>query len=729
MAVATVRSNVAVLCSETSRREYVRQAKLRGETYRFTGARGGEVEWLKGEYAYLAPNALASALHRCEVTFDTIGEGELVDGLAAYATLFVPNAGYLRAADIDRIAAWLDGPDRFLVVTGKTNLPAGLLGVASREDYEPAGYTGWRWCAASPFGGRDTWEDAYVSGYRGYTCARVTAAPGSTAMAELVELTGDLSAPATATVQTLGHAIVTTDRSLYVANQVFEYLGGVLQAHLNVEEVRLWSNATHWGDTLVYFLREALRATPARRLWQTTLCPFGSYDGVLQLRHDVDHEADQSIDLSMLDYEVENAVPASYYVMDPAFCSSRCTPMGGKTWVEETARYNFIEAAQHNDSTDGDPPRWITGTGLSDHIRQSDLTMGTASRTAGRHMGFLVYPETIDAMAYLYDETPDLLGLCTFSLYDVLAYGERNPEVVVHGKQITYSTYDHAKPSVPAAISGYWFPYHAVVSTVDEHRSLPGWDVTHDTDCDYDRIEQLFAGRNSKLPSPPSRLDNGVFTIQYESQLGRDPRENRTRGHLPWLRYAVAHAERHNFWITTKRELYERMNDYQDAVFRVDGADCLTLHNPTTRAMTGLTVRTSRPVNTVTANGRRQIHIVDHRIVTLPPLGPGETVEVTARWEETAPPTIGQPNTRYLEIGDAQFCPESGRVAVHGRAIRQGRLVVGGLPPARQLIVQVGDNRGQTRTRLTVAEDGVLVVPVLGQHENVMSFGVEFGIE
>jgi hypothetical protein len=45
------------------------------------------------------------------------------------------------------------------------------------------------------------------------------------------------------------------------------------------------------------------------------------------------------------------------------------------------------------------------------------------------------------------------------------------------------------------------------------------------------------------------------------------------------------------------------------------------------------------------------------------------------------------------------------------------------------LIVQVGDNRGQTRTRLTVAEDGVLVVPVLGQHENVMSFGVEFGIE
>ena len=38
-------------------------------------------------------------------------------------------------------------------------------------------------------------------------------------------------------------------------------------------------------------------------------------------------------------------------------------------------------------------------------------------------------------MDYLYDENPELLGLCTFSLYDVLAYGERNPAVVVQGKQ------------------------------------------------------------------------------------------------------------------------------------------------------------------------------------------------------------------------------------------------------------------------------------------------------
>jgi hypothetical protein len=47
MAVAAVRSNVAVVYSESSRREYARQARPRGETYRVTGARSDELERLK----------------------------------------------------------------------------------------------------------------------------------------------------------------------------------------------------------------------------------------------------------------------------------------------------------------------------------------------------------------------------------------------------------------------------------------------------------------------------------------------------------------------------------------------------------------------------------------------------------------------------------------------------------------------------------------------------------
>ena len=43
------------------------------------------------------------------------------------------------------------------------------------EAGQPEGYTGWRWNANSPFGDRADWEEFYVAGYRGYTCAAAEA--------------------------------------------------------------------------------------------------------------------------------------------------------------------------------------------------------------------------------------------------------------------------------------------------------------------------------------------------------------------------------------------------------------------------------------------------------------------------------------------------------------------------------------------------------------------------
>ena len=720
----TLRANVAILFSERSRREYAARAQREGQTYRFTDARGHEREWLKGEYAYLAPNALSSILHRYALKHDVVDEDELGEHLGHYRALFVPNGGNLAEEEIARIADWSAQAPNVLVVSGKTNLPPALLGLARREEHRPEGYTGWRWAQDSPFGDRGDWEECYVSGYRGYTCAVAEAAAGAAALADLYEFDGDLSSVETATTRRIGHAIVATERTLYIANQVFEYLGGIMQAHINVEDVRLWSNPTHWGDTLAYFIRELLRGTEARQLWEVTLRPFGAYDGVLQLRHDADHEADESIDLSMLEYEAQNVVPATHYIMDPAYCKTRCTPMGGRIWVEETARYNFIEAAQHNDSVEGDPPRWITGTGLAEHLRESDLNLGLRSRTAGRHMGFLVYPETIDAMDYLYEQDPDLLGLCTFSLYDMLAYGERNPDVIVQGKHLTYATYDHARPEIPAAIPGYWFPYHVVVSTVDRQRSLRGWDVTHDTDCDYGRIEALFAGRTSKNPGLPSRLENGVYTIQYEVQLARDPYQNEGRGHLPWLRYAVAHAERCNYWLATKHALYERMNDYQDVAFRPGDDGALRVHNPTDRPIAGLMVHTHGPVNSVSDGEWRHIHIVGGRTFTLPVLPPGATAMLRAGTESDPPPVIAQPNSNLLEIRQARYHQGDETIEVEARAIRKSFLVLGRLPAERTYIATVIDNRGAVRQRMTSRSDGTLAIQLLGQQDNVIPIAV-----
>ncbi len=715
---------IAVLYSERSRQELIAQARAAGATYEFTDARGARREWLRGEYAYLAVNALSSLLHRFALKHSVIDEAQACAGLDSYTGLCIANAAALEPATCAAVARWLEGDGRFLLVAGPTNLDPALLGLAHATPRAAEGYTGWQWTESSPFGERDAWEDLYVTSYKGYGYMEAAPLPASRVLAELVELYGDLSSAATAGRRYLGPAVVLGERTLFIANGLFEYLGGVMQAHINVEEVRRWSNPTHWGDTLAYFVRELLRLTPARGLWQVTLPPFGSYDGVLQLRHDADHNPDESIDLSMLEYELQTATPATHYIMDPAIIKTRCTPMGAKIWVEATAGHNFIEAAQHNDSVEGDPPRWIVGDGLATHLRESDLNLGLDSKTAGRHMGFLVYPETIDAMDYLYAERPDLLGLCTFSLYDVIEYGRRDPDVRVGGKAISYSTYDHANPAVPAAISGYWFPYHVVVSTADRHAQLRGWDVTHDTDCDYARIEELFAGRNSKDPRRPSRLENGVFTIQYEVQLARNPFENEGRGHLPWLRYAISHAERCNFWLATKRMLYERMSDYQDLVFRPLDDRSFTIHNPTARTIEGMMARFAQPVSRVSDGSSLYPHIVGGQFVTLPPLPPGATSTLRAEPADRPAPLISQPNSNLLAIREARCKLDGSALQVRGVALRKSHLVVSGLAPEQRYIAEVTDARGTIRQRLTSRADGRLAVPILGQADNLIPFRV-----
>ena len=87
---------------------------------------------------------------------------------------------------------------------------------------------------------------------------QVVPAVGSRVLANFVELSGDLANASTATVGERGAGIVVTDKTVYVANQVFELIGGMMQAHLNVEPVRHFTNAMHWGDTLLLFLRRLM---------------------------------------------------------------------------------------------------------------------------------------------------------------------------------------------------------------------------------------------------------------------------------------------------------------------------------------------------------------------------------------------------------------------------------------------------------------------------------------
>jgi hypothetical protein len=679
--------DVAVLFSRRSRDAYAAEAAERGETYTFTDAWGRPRTWLKGEYAYLAPSAASVLMARCNLKHDVIEEADLSnERLAGYRAVLIPNAAHLVGETIERIERWLRGDDRRLIVTGKTNLPPRLLGIIGSARAEVTGYTGWRWLPGSPFADA-AWEKLYVSGHAGHSAEKVEAAPGSRVLAELVELTGDLTDATTATATSLGPAIVLTDRTVYVANQVLELIGGMLQAHLNVEAVRHWANPTHWGDTLLFFLRRLLLDVGLEPLWQTRLRSFGAYDGVLSFRHDVHG----MLDFTFLDYQIENLIPASYDIEDPAFSTNISEAMA-QEWVARTTRNSFIEPALHNDSSIGDPPTAIHGTGLYEHVRNAARNLGFAVDTCGRHAGGHMHPETIDAMDYLYAHDERILGLCTFCYYHMIEYGVRHPTVMVGGliggKPLTYVTDVRRTIATP----GIWFPFHPVVTTAAEWRPLRGWDRTHEYDAAYELVETIFGGHSARIPGVDDHLENGVYSFQYHPELARDPSVNHGLGTLDYVRYAINLAERTNFWIATQRELYQRMADYEALVFQVrDGGREVTVANPTTRRIAGMVIEQRLPFGSVWDGAHELVHVARGAFVTVPPLAPDARVALRFRTETAEAPLLRQPSNKGLTVLDARHDPASGETRIVVSVCRAQPLSVEGVDPEGVYRVQVDD--------------------------------------
>ncbi len=670
--------DIAVVFSERSRKAYAAEAHAKGQTYTFTDAWGRPRTWLKGEHAYLAPNAASLLLARCNLKHDVIDEDDLDEArLSGMRALLVPNAAHLSQATIGRLERWLGGGEgRRLVVTGRTNLPASLLGLASREPLPVRGYTGWQWSPGSPFA-NEAWEPSYVSGYAGHEAQRVVPAPGSRVLAGLVEFTGDLTDASTATMTPLGPGIVVTDRTVYVANQVFELIGGMLQAHLNVEAVRHWSNPTHWGDTLLFFLRRVLLDLGLAPLWQTRLRSFGTYQGVLSFRHDVHGMRD----FTMLDYQIQNLIPASYDIEDPEFSTNITKPMAS-AWVKRATKNSFIEPALHNDSSIGDPPTGVYGKGLFEHVTNAGKNLGFMVCTCGRHAGGHMHPETIDAMDYLYAHDQNVVGLCTFSYYHMIEYGVRDPQVMVGGeiggKPLTYIT------DVRRTIStqGVWFPFHPVVTTDTEWRPLRGWDRTHEYDAAFELVEAIYGAHGARLPGVDDRLENGVYSFQYHPELSRDPSLNDGRGTLDYVRYAINLAERNDFWIASQRELYQRMADYEDLMLLLkDGGREVTVSNPSARRIAGLMLEQRLPFGSVWDGGEELVHVVRGAFVTVPPLAPGAEVTLQFRDAAAEAPIVRQPSNKGLEIVDARHDPANGETRITVRVCRAQPLRVEGVDP------------------------------------------------
>jgi hypothetical protein len=205
-------------------------------------------------------------------------------------------------------------------------------------------------------------------------------------------------------------------------------------------------------------------------------------------------------------------------------------------------------------------------------------------------------------------------------------------------------------------------------------------------------------------------------------QLARDPYTNEARGHLPWLRYAIGHAERSNFWLATKRMLYERMHNYEALIFRALDARTVMIHNPTSRTIEGMAVRFAEPISQVHDTERRYIHIIDRHTVTLPALAPKTTYTLAAADDTPPAPIISQPNSNLLTMTTAYGALTGSDLYIQGHALRKSHVVVHHLRPQHTYIVTIEDARGRVRQRLTSRSDGKLALPILGQSDNLIPF-------
>jgi hypothetical protein len=676
---------IAVLFSDRSRTAYAVEAANRNQTYTFIDAWGLPRTWLKGEYAYLAPNAARLLLARCNLKHEMIEEAGLTDErLAGLKALLIPNAGHLADETMERIERWLAGGGKRLIVTGKTNLPPRLLGLKSCTSASTSGYTGWRWLPGSPFA-TDDWEKLYVSSYKAFTVQKVEPAPGSKVLAALVELTGDLETAATATAADIGPAIVATDKTVYVANQVFEMIGGMMQAHLNVEAVRHFTNAVHWGDTLLFFLRRLMLDLGLGDLWQTRLRSFGAYDGVLSFRHDVHGMRDYNF----LDYQIQNLIPASYDIEDPTFSSNIDDDMA-RDWVERTTQHSFIEPALHNDSSIGDPPTAIFGQGLFNLVSSARKSLGVSFCTCGRHEGGHMHPETLDAMDYMYANDAIMLGTCTFCFYHMIEYGVRNPGIIAvstaQDREVTYITDVRRTIATP----GVWFPFHPVITTDKEWRPLRGWDRTHEFDTNYELVETVFGGHGARRHGADDRLENGVYSFQYHPELARDPSVNNGRGTQDYVRYCINLAERKHYWIASQAELYQRMADYEALKFDVrDGGRIVTISNPSSRRIVAMVIEQRLPFGSVWHGEEELVHVASGGLVTVPPLAPGASVTLSFRDEEVESLLLRNPSNKGLVVLDARRDPRTEELCILVSVCRKQPLAVEGVDPTGVYEVEI----------------------------------------
>jgi len=416
--------------------------------------------------------------------------------------------------------------------TGLASLPG--IGPFIFPDSEPRPYAGFL----------ARWEegDEFLAGSGAAVFRYGVDGPGER-RGQVVALGGERQSPARALrIEVPDAPLALRFGSLVVLNaDPFAAFQGWLQGHQSLLPWVGWRHRMFWLDEQASFLgRLVARVAPevSADLPAPTSLPLPPVTVVLR------HDLDESRDRSFLDHEIAGGLSATHAIL---------LDKNRRYWINTLQAAPAQEPAFHY--TSGSIPSLldrvlarfqrgvvpispdvfsIAAGGLLRQVRQARIA-GIGITTLHRHLGYLYYPETVEALGAAFRAYPDeILGSSSFFRARVIRWGEP-----VSGVNADVG-------EMPDSQFPLWIPFRLWDSA--RHELHRGWEITLVMEPEPEFVHALLHERVASLP-------NIVLPIVFHPAHAVT-RTFRSAGTLPWFRDITDLLRREQVGVMTLRDVF-----------------------------------------------------------------------------------------------------------------------------------------------------------------------------
>ena len=464
-------------------------SSIHGESFKFSGA-NGSVSWPKRSGMFLGKAGVFNFLFRQGFNANLITT-ETVSSISKIDLLFVV----------------LDSPltDEIAITKLKDLILSGykVVGSGSPEVWVsamPELFSGSSAACENPYAGlaygfSDASPEIVAPSRWDFFCFDRTPDMDVHQEGNILSIQGERQTPSRALLleQKNAPALIRYRNFIYLNGSPFHAFQAWLQGQEDLAPWLNWRNRLFWLDEQVASLRNLLvKYGLLPKQTQPLLAPDLGETCVV-LRHDLDY----SKDVSYLNAEDRGNIPGVHAILRDA---------DTKFWTTTLKQYPKHESAFHyNTAHYSRPYNWllrkmgkpqssykpnkkeVVGKGLYKQVQWAKKNAIGIS-TLHRHLSFTIYPEYIDALDYVFEKEPDVMGASSMFRSQVLRWGIDR----VNGGNGTYADF-------PDAQFPYWFPFKLAHAGYGG-KLLKGWESASIMEAEPELIGQMLDYKIAGLP-------------------------------------------------------------------------------------------------------------------------------------------------------------------------------------------------------------------------------------